>query len=815
MLKTHLKPALRNFRKYPVFSSINLAGLSIGMAASFILLVYSQREMNCDRHFQDADRIVRIGTDFFSMGGFAKSQSLIKDLLTASCKDVQYATSFDRSGTEISVRTSEKDRAFTDIYPYYIDPVFFSVFSYRVSAGTIPPDGLSPGETILSESYAKRFFSGADPIGRTILVGKENSPFTVVAVLKEGFEKSHLDPQVLLPLAHDQAAPDKVAADKAAPDKVTRKDGMISPINWSSASVYNYVKLKENGSVTGLKSWLDRLVEKGIYPASGAVTSFAQWKDGNTAIKFFVQPLTDIYFHSDLKFELSPGGNITQVRLLSTISIFLILLAVINYVNLVTARSSIRSREIGIKKVFGASRSDLVTQVLLESILFSFLAMFLACGLIQVILFIYQSATGSQLTGPFPLLKAHYAWLILFSLFVGTLAGIYPAFYLTAFKPLLSIRPFAGLPGKNNFPIRNMLVLVQFTIAAALIFVSFVVYGQLQYMKNKDKGFRGEGVVIIENAGSLNQRAFRFQHQLEQQSQVVSTSFCNRTPAGNSIWMYTYRTPSMKEDITLQTFPVDDKYIATLGMRLTNGRNFNKDLITDTNALILNESAVAVLGLFDPVGTTINGDQRVIGVVKDFNFASLREKIGPVVLRFAPQGNALAIKVRGGQISAFLDMLNNLGKELMPEEPLKISFLDDNFAKLARKEKLMGNAIGFFTLLAIFLATLGLTGLTLFTIEKRTKEIGIRKVLGANPSDLLGLVSGDFIRLAAIASLIAFPLSWWLVHHWLENFAYRISVSIWSFFLTESILVIIAFFVISLLTLGTALAGPAKSLRTE
>ncbi|MHA4811857.1 ABC transporter permease [Flavitalea flava] len=795
MLNTHLKPALRNFRKYPVFSLINLAGLSIGMAASFILLIYSQREMSCDRHFRDADRIVRIGTDFFNMGGFAKSQSLLKELLTASCKDVQYATSFDRSGVEIPVRSGQQDRAFTDIYPYYIDPVFFRVFSYPVSAGAIPQEGLAPGETILSESYAKRFFSGTDPIGRTILIGKEKKPFTVIAVLKEGFEKSHLDPQVLLPL----------------------EPAIVSSptINWSSASVYNYVKLKEKGSVAGLKSWLDRLLEKGVYPSGSTSVSFAQWKEGNTAVKFLIQPLTGIYFHSDLKFELSPGGNLTQVRLLGTISIFLILLAIINYVNLVTARSSIRSREMGIKKAFGASRKDLVTQILLESLLFSFLAMFLACGLIQVILFFYQSATGSVLTGPLSLLKVHYAWLIFFSLSTGFLAGIYPAFYLTAFKPLLSIRPLVRLPGKNNFRIRNILVLIQFTLAASLIFVSFVVYGQIQYMKNKDKGFRGEGVVLIENAGALNQRALAFQHYLEQQSQVISTSFCNRTPGGNSIWMYTYRTASMKEDMTLQTFPVDDKYIATLGMRLTNGRNFDKKRITDTNALILNESAVAALGLFDPVGASINGDQRVIGVVKDFNFASLREKIGPVVLRYSPNGNALAVKISGGQTSAFLDLLINAGKEFMPEEPLKISFLDDNFAKLGRKEKLMGNALSFFTILAIFLATLGLTGLILFTIENRTKEIGIRKVLGAKLPDLLGLVSGDFIRLAVLSSLIAFPLSWWLVHQWLENFAYRISVGFQTFFLTESILLVIAFSVIGLLTLGTALASPAKSLRTE
>jgi putative ABC transport system permease protein len=271
----------------------------------------------------------------------------------------------------------------------------------------------------------------------------------------------------------------------------------------------------------------------------------------------------------------------------------------------------------------------------------------------------------------------------------------------------------------------------------------------------------------------------------------------------------------MKQDMTLQTFPVDDQYISTLEMQLTNGRNFNKNLITDTNSLILNESAVAALGLFDPIGATINGNEKVIGVVKDFNYASLREKIGPAILRYSPQGSALAIRIKGGHTAAFLDWLRTEGKKFMPEEPLTISFLDDNFKQLAAKETLLGKAITFFTALAILLATLGLIGLTLFTVERRTKEIGVRKVLGASVNNILGLISRDFIRLTAIASLIAFPLSWWLVHRWLDNFAYRSSINAGMFFITESILVGIAFVVISLVTLRAALVNPVKSLRTE
>jgi putative ABC transport system permease protein len=791
-MNQEIKHALRSFRKYPVFSLINLGGLSIGIAASFILLVYSQREFSCDRHFQDADRIARIGTDFFHMGPFAVSQPQLPPLAQASCKDVEYATAISIPD-EASVRTSVQERAFTGISSYAIDSSFFKVFSYTASAGSLPKKGLAPGEVILSTANAHKFFGKQDPIGKTLLIGKEMTPYTVVAVLKEGFEKSHLDPQLLLPRPMENNA---------------------GWTNWMSAAQYNYVKLKPQGSFDGLRSWLQTLCEKVIYPVSGAPISYKEWTAGNTAVSFVVQPLVDIYFHSGMKFDLTPGGNLTQVKLLSTISILLIALAIINYINLVTARASVRAKEMGLKKTFGASRSTLMTQVLKESILFSALAMILACGLIQVILFFYQYSTGATLTGPIPFLSANYLWLILFSLVVGAIAGLYPAIYLTGFLPRLTIRSTTtAAAGNGNAGIRNGLVMLQFVIATGLVFLSFVVYSQLLYMKNKDKGFRTEGVVLVENIDEITGRAF--QQLIEQQAQVASTSFCMRAPAGHSIAMGTYRTTAMQKDMTIQDFPGDDHYISTLGIHLTEGRDFDRHILSDTNALILNESAVAALGLFKPIGSLINGSQKVIGVVKDFNYTSLHERIGPAILRYRPAGGILAIRLNGGHTADFLDWLRRTGRELQPDAPLTISFLDDNFARLAEKERLLGQAITFFTVLAIILATLGLIGLTIFTIERRLKEIGIRKVLGAGNINILKLVSGQFIRLAAIASAIALPLSWWLANRWLENFAYRISVSVGTFFGTELLILLLAFSVIGPLTLRALAGNPIKNLRTE
>jgi putative ABC transport system permease protein len=790
-----LKPALRHLRKYPAFSLINLGGLSIGIAASFVLLVYTQRELNTDRHFRDADHIVRIGTDFFQMGPFAFSQPMLRDLTLASCKDVRDATAIESDG-ETPIRTATADRAFTGIQPYYIDSSFFHVFSYSGAAGFIPPNGPAPGEAILSPTQAIKFFGKENPIGKTIYIGKEMTPAKVIAVLKESFAKSHLDPQVLL---HRDPGPDAGSA------------------VWSSCSLYNYVKLKPQGTIAGLNAWLDRVREKIVYPASGTTKPYSQWKTSGEAVSFITQPLTDIYFHSDLKFDLTPGGNLTQVRLLSAISLLLIALAVINYVNLVTARSSVRAKEMGLKKTFGAARLRLIIQMLRESVVFSILAMIIACGLIQVILFGYSTLTGSALTGPIPFLSANYLWLILFSVAVGLVAGIYPAIYLTAFRPGLVVRSTSGT-GRNRPILRNILVTLQFAIAIGLLFVSFVVYSQLQYMKTKDKGFRSDGVVVVENLGALNSRVNAFRELINRQSQVASTSLCTRTPAGNGIVMGSYQTRDMTQRLFIQEFPVDDRYISTLGLRLADGRNFDKDLLSDTNSVILNQAAVSALRLFNPVGTLLNGSQRVIGVVRDFNYTSLREKISPALLRLNRKGSpvtAIVIRLRGGHPADFLDWLRRTGKEFVPDKPLDISFMDDNFRRLAEKDRLLGQAINFFTALAILLATLGLIGLTLFTIERRTKEIGIRKVLGAGKMSILKLISGDFIRLAAIASAIALPVAWWLVDRWLESFAYRTTVSAAIIFLTEALIGAIALAVVGLLTLRVLIANPVRNLRTE
>jgi len=793
-MNTLIKTVLRQLRKYPVFSLINIGGLAIGIAASFVLLIYAQRELTVDHQFRDAGRIARIGTDFFHMGPFAFSQPMMRNMVKATCPDVEDATALTWE-TGMDVRTSLNDRAFENNSTYNIDSSFFNIFSYKTDAGSIPAHGLAPNQAIITTAKARQFFGTQDPIGKTLFIGKENTPYTIVAVLAETTDRSHLSPEILVPRKIDPAETSN---------------------NWASCLYYNYVKLKPRASIAGLASWLDRLRRKVVYPSTATTMTYDQWSNASSTISFLVQPLTSIHFDNRPMFDLTPGGNLTQVRLLGSIAILLILLAIINYINLVTARSSIRAKEMGLKKTFGAGRRTLIAQIIRESIVFSSIAMLLSCGLIQVILFLYQYFSGAELTGPIPFFSANYIYLIVFSLLVGALAGIYPAFYLTGERNRLTIRSSGS--GRERAGIRNVLVTLQFVIATGLIFVSFIVYSQLNFMKTKDKGFRSQGLVIIDNTEDLKDHAEAFRQMVAQQSAVVSTSYSDRIPAGNSISMGTYEIPKTKRTLSIQDFTADDHYISAMGMKLINGRNFERNLLSDTNSLILNESAVAALGLFNPVGALINGSQRVIGVVKDFNYASMRERIGPAVLRYSPNAHRyLIVRVNGGNTANFISWLQETGRQFMPDanEKLDISFLDDTFARLVEKERRLGNAISFFTVLAIVLAVLGLIGLTLFTIERRTKEIGIRRVLGATDRNILALVSGNFIRLAAIASAIALPVSWWLINRWLDNYAYRISISAWTFFKTELLILTIAFAVIGILTLKAARSNPLDAIRRE
>ena len=787
MLNNHLKLAWRNLRKYPVYSFLNLGGLALGIAAAFVLALYMRQELTYDQHFEDSDRIYRVATDFFEMGGFANSQQQLLDVLPQETPAVDQATRFRRGSTATPVVVGEQ--VYEESHYLYADSTFFRMFSYRFMAGSPETALQAPDEIILSDRLAQKYFGDASAIGRVVLVGKDKEAYRVGGVVETPPGKTHLVADFWLPLVLQDPNP-----------------------RWTNVTYYNYVKLRPDATQADLERGLDAVLQRHAYPASGFAGSFEEWAATPQSVQFWAQPLTDIYLHSTYNFELGPGGSPSQVYILGLIGVFILLIAGMNYINLTTARSSIRAKEVGVKKTLGAGQPALVQQFLAETVVFSLLAMVIAAGMAEGMLAAFSYITGTVLIESVFANQWHLLTLFGFSVVVGLLAGLYPAFYLSSFRPVKILKGEWTLSG--NHRLRSSLVVVQFALGIALIISSLAVHEQLDFMQHTDKGFAPEGVLVIENTDELGEQVEAFRQQLDQLPQVERSAYGRRIPTGNGVMMSSFQTPDMEQSITIQTFPGDEDYIAALGMRLVEGRGFSGDLASDSSAVILNESAVRALGLGDePLGKQINEDQVVIGVISDFHFQSLRDQIEPVVLTYAT-GGQLVLRLHGPQLADFMDQVPAIWQRFSTE-PIRYSFLDDNFIRLAEQEQKLSRAVSFFTLLALLIACMGLFGLTAFTVQRRTKEIGIRKVFGAGRSGLVVLLSKDFLKLVLLAYAVAVPVAYFAISRWLEGFAYRVEISATIFLMAGSLALAIALLTVSYHALRTAAANPVKSLRYE
>jgi putative ABC transport system permease protein len=790
MFRNHLKIAVRNLFRYPGFSLLNISGLALGIAASFVLLLYVRQETSYDQHFDHSEKIVRIASDFYDMGGFARTSESLYHWLREECKEVKTATALVPVGNDTPIEVDGV--AYIEGRALSADSNFFRVFSFPMLEGNARHLLKRADEVVLTERLARKYFGNSPAVGEVIFVGKERTPYRVSGVVQDDPHKTHIQGDLFLPI------------------KMKGKE------NWTSSAIFVYAMLHEQATVGQLEQSLERLKRDKIFPTFPNETSYESWATGSHRVEYFVQPLQDIYLHSDFQFDLTAGGNPAQVTILGIIGIFLIFIAMVNYVNLTTARSSVRAKEVGVKKTLGAFRPTLIKQFLTESVFTSLLAMVLAGGVAELLLGIFEKITGQVILETIFNDGRYLLALACLSLLTGLLAGSYPAFYLTQFQPVKILKGKFALAG--NSKLRGGLVVFQFAVAIALIIGTAVVFRQLDYMQNTDKGFEQEGVLIVTNINKLADQKEAFRQEISRLPQVANTSFNDRMPGGNFLWMYTYQTPDMDNSITIQTFPADENYVPTLGLRLKSGRNFSKDIASDSTAIILNEAAVAALGLSgkDPIGAIVNeGGYHVVGVVQDFNFQSLRDKIEPTAMGFGANGHRLAVKLKGHQMADFLTELDHTWQRFSPEESISYNFLDENFAQLAEQEKMLGQAVAFFTSLAILIACLGLFGLAAFMAEQRTKEIGIRKVLGATTASLIGLLSKDFLKLVVIALVVASPIAWYFMKNWLDNFAYRIDLEWWVFAVAGFLAVGVAFLTVSFQSVRAALANPVKSLRSE
>jgi putative ABC transport system permease protein len=797
MLRNIIKIVIRNLKRNFAYSFINIFGLGIGIAASFVILMYVQQELSYEKHFSENEQIYRVGTKFMSMGRFANGPEILPNTLNEELPYITSSTSLNSTGDiSLSIPGFEVTKS-----GLYVDSAFFKIFDYKFSHGNKDLALKSQNSIVITEKLAISLFGKSDAVGKIIeLTGKNNNKapvsFNVSGVVDIRDINSHLN------------------ADFWAYHSV-KKNLTSGGLNdgWLSISMYNYVKLDRNVDQLRFQTDLDSLISRHVFPSMESGLSFKDWSIRDDSFLFIAQPINDIYLKSTLSFDLMAGGDETTVYALLAIALLVLVIASVNFINLTTAKSINRAKEVGVKKSLGSSRSALIAQFLIESITLSLIAMVFAMGFSELFLITFKYATDQSLVLELFTNYQHVLWLISLSLSIGLIAGIYPAFYLSGFKTSQILKGSLGTTPKSSF--RNVLVVFQFFLSISLICLAWIVHTQLDYLKNKDLGFDQEQVMIINNAEKLGNDVKVFKEQLSQRAEVSSSAFVRRMPGSTS----SYSISKLKlggdhEPLKVNSFKGDEDFIKTLGFQLISGNGFEKYNKPDDRKIILNEAAVKALMLDNPIGTKFENGKEVIGVVRDFNFENLRTKVAPAIIEIAIDGN-IAFKLKRVNASTFIKYAESKWLSMSPDEPLSYHFLDQNFGEMIVKERVLSKAIGIFTILSILISCLGLYGLSSYMALQRKKEIGIRKVLGASVFNMWIMLSKQFTKLIVIATVMAIPITIWIANIWLNGFVYKITISSNIFFISGFGVMLLALLTVGYESIKAALSNPAKSLKEE
>jgi putative ABC transport system permease protein len=801
MLKNYLKIVWRNIRKKKMFSAINILGLSIGIATCFIIMLYVQDELSYDRFNVKADRTYRVAFKANINGGKILEGNIMPPVAAALKKDypeVEEATRLNLNG---DTKITYNNKTFKESKLAIVDSNFFSVFTLPFIKGSSKTALMEPHNIVLTKDMAQKYFNIEEPINKLLKI--DNEVFKVTGVIDNIPANSHFHFDFFVPLSDLPYAKDP---------------------SWMSSGMFTYIVLKKGYDYKKLEAKFPGMVEKYMGPQiqQKMGISLSQFKTKGNELGFILQPLTSIHLYSETNFELEPGGNGNYVYIFGAIAIFMLAVACINFINLSTAGASKRAKEVGVRKVAGSGKFQLISQFLSESILITLFALIIAFLLIEITLPAFNNISGKHLSFNIKPMLALGA----LGLLVGIIAGIYPAFYLSSFKPIAVLK---GKLTSNNksFGLRSGLVVFQFFISVTLIISTIVVYRQMKFIQNKKLGYDKEQIITLPNSYALGKNERVYKEEMLKDPRIVSATASSFKPAGPSNNNNALAYPERHDNQMMKTveYHVDENYIPTFNMEMAAGRNFSKDFATDSLSMIINESAAKAFGwsIVNAVGKTIirqNSDRgtnipfHVIGVVKDFNFKSLHEAISPLLMTLQPDGG-LIFKIKTTDIAGLLATMKRQWDSYNTDEPFTYSFMDDLFNKTYSAEQKTGTILNIFSILIIFVACLGLFGLATYTAEQRNKEIGIRKVLGASVTQVTQMLSKEFLRLVLIASLIAFPVGWWAMNKWLQSFAYRINISWWVFAVAGLSALLIALLTVSFQSIKAAIANPVKSLRTE
>ncbi|GLU53795.1 ABC transporter permease [Dyadobacter frigoris] len=805
MLQNYFKIAWRSLARNRAFSAINIIGLAIGLASCMLISLYVLDELSFDRYNEKANQIVRVILRGTMQGGKLNEAHVMPptaQALKADYPEVLAATRL-RQGGFPKVVLGEKQ--YTGDNLVFADSNFFQVFTLPLLKGDTKTALLEPNSLVITQKLANKYFGNADPIGQVINFKGEKTAYKVTGVIEKVPENSHFHFEIFASMA-------------GYPDSK-------SP-SWMTSEYFTYLVLPKGYDYKKLEAKLPQTVEKYMAPqlkVAMGVTMEEFRKSGNN-LGLYLQPLTDIHLHSDFGYDLGNNGDIKYVYIFGAVAIIMLVIACINFMNLSTAGASKRAREVGVRKVMGSERKELVYQFLLESILLTSIAMLLAVIFGYLALPLFNTLSGKNLTLQFTAIPSLLPGLILFGLAVGVLAGSYPAFFLSSFKPILVLKGRLA-SDRKSISLRSGLVVVQFFISITLIIGTTVVYQQLRFIQNKKLGYSKDQVLVMDT-WSLGQNKEMFKEELLRDPRVVNVSSSSYIPAGpsnNNNYMVYPDDKNMQLVKTLR-YDVDASYIPTLSMEMAAGRNFSKEFGNDSSGVILNETAAAMLGFkkdaLDRTITNTNneggkGTYRVIGVVKDFHFRSLHERITPLVMILGKDAGNFLVKIKTKEIKGLLADMENKYKGYKSEQPFSYSFLDERFNSTYQAEQKTGSILGIFAGLTIFVASLGLFGLATFTAQQRTKEIGVRKVLGASIGSIVALLSGEFIKLVLVALVLATPVAWYMMTQWLQDFEYRISIEWWVFAVSGLLAIAIALLTVSYQSIKTAMINPVKSIRME
>ncbi len=795
MLRNYLKIALRNLRKHRFISFINIVGLTIGLTSCLLILTYFLDELQYDNYHKNADRLYRVALDWKWKTGdihTATTSGPIAPLLKQNFPEIESTVRFFTEGTEF-IKTSGEPLKVT---PLFTESSFFKLFSYSFIYGDAPTALSEPNSIILTESIARKMFGEASMAAGKVVSYLNGAPQKVTGIIKDVPAQSHFSFDVIGILD-------------------TKSDFIKAFQNFS---IYTYVLLKEGADPAKLEVKMNALVTR-------------EANDPGSVIRLPLQHITSIHLHSHLANELGANGNILYLYIFFTVAGIVLLLACINYINLATAQSIKRAKEVGIRKVMGSARWQLILQFFTESLLLVLFASLLSLLLMELVSPFLQDITGRRIS------IWSNGWifvtgvLLLVAVGVGLLSGIYPAIFLSRYKPISVLKGVFTKSPSNTF-FKSSLVVFQFTISTTLMVFTWISYKQINFAMNKDLGFTKDQVIglrISQQMRKTNLQAFKTQLL---QNPGISGAASTTLPLGNDNIEgqgFVLETDGHKSDNSSigQLLGIDADYLGVMKIPLLQGRNFSAQVATDsTQAVIVNETLVKNAGWKNPVGkrvwlftgeNDVTTEAKVIGVVKDFHTSSIHKTIAPLVLFMAPPQEAdnLYVKIKPENATTALAYIQTTFKQFDRYNPLEFYFLDQNFARQYNEDEKKGNLFLLFTSLAILIACLGLFGLAAFTVEQRAKEIGIRKVLGATVQNLLFMLSKDFMLLVLIAFVISTPIAWWVSNTWLQDFAYKVNVSWWIFAVSGLVALTIAFFTVAVQAFKTADANPVKSLRTE